>query len=222
MTRPVLIDLFCGAGGAAMGYHNAGFQVIGVDNQPQPNYPFEFHQADALTYPLTGADAVHASPPCQAHVKGLAAANKAQGRGLNHKNLIEPTRARLQAAGVPYVIENVPGAPLHNPVTLCGSSFGLAVRRHRLFETNFPVMTFPCAHHLQTNPRYWTGWTPGGERRLSTVVQVYGNSGGTNEWPAAMDIHWMTTSELAQAIPPAYTRHIGEYLLAAVTAKEAA
>jgi DNA (cytosine-5)-methyltransferase 1 len=222
-VKPRLLDLFSGAGGAGMGYHRAGFDVVGVDLAPQPRYPFEFRRMDALTalahviYRHDGweFDAIHASPPCQAYLN-LSAVNRKLGRELGHRDMVAPTRGLIHQAGLPYVIENVEGAPLHNPIRLCGSSFGLAVRRHRLFETNFPVMAHPCAHHLQTEPRYWTGWRPGGEHRLARVVQVYGNAGGRDEWPAAMGIDWMTLEELSEAIPPAYTEHIGGYLLAAV------
>jgi DNA (cytosine-5)-methyltransferase 1 len=132
------------------------------------------------------------------------------------------TRDRLIATGVPYVIENVEGAPLHNPVKLCGSSFGLAVRRHRLFETTAPVMAPPCAHHLQAEPRYWTSWRPNGEHRLAKAVQVYGNAGDSSQWAAAMGIDWMTRPELAEAIPPAYTEHVGGYLMVEVEARRTA
>ena len=112
-----LLDLFCGAGGAAMGYHRAGFEVVGIDIAPQPNYPFEFVQADAMEFPLDGFDAIHASPPCQAYTA------LATGK---HPRLIEPMRERLASSGVPWVIENVVGAPLRQPVLLCGSMFGLS------------------------------------------------------------------------------------------------
>lgn len=217
MSRPRLLDLFCGAGGCSVGYHRAGFDVVGVDHRPQPNYPFEFHQADALTYPPTGFDAIHASPPCQGYLN-LTRANEAMGREHTHTDLISATRALLVEAGLPYVIENVPDAlrHLHDPIRLCGSSFGLAVRRHRLFECSFPVMSSPCAHHLHNKEKFWTGWRPNGEARLAKVVQVYGNAGGKHEWPAAMGIDWMTDDELSEAIPPAYCEHVGSYLLAAI------
>lgn len=233
---PRLLDLFCGAGGAAMGYHRAGFEVVGVDVKPQPNYPFEFIQADALEvldelahpYRAKGFwlasefDAIHASPPCQVNVKGMAAVNRARGREMKHLNLIPPTRALLKPTRLPYVIENVVGAELIDPIRLCGSSFGLAVQRHRLFEVSFPVMAMPCAHHLQREAKYPTNWRPNGERRLSKVVQVYGNAARTDLWPSAMGIDWMTSAELAQAIPPAMTEHVGQYLMAAVQQREAA
>jgi DNA (cytosine-5)-methyltransferase 1 len=220
--KPRLLDLFCCEGGAGMGYHRAGFDVTGVDlTDHSGRYPFTFHLADALTFPLDGFDAIHASPPCQANIKGLNAVNAALGRTNDHVDLIDPIRDRLQAAGLPYVIENVIGAELHNPVQLCGSSFGLAVRRHRLFECNFPLMAPPCAHHLQREAKYWTGWMPNGERRRATSVQVYGNAGEKHEWSAAMGIDWMTDTGLAEAIPPAYTEYIGGNLLSHIQAQKA-
>ena len=139
---PRLLDLFCGAGGAAMGYHRAGFTVVGVDINPQRHYPFEFHQADALEFDVSGFDAIHASPPCQA----FTAYKRRPNHVGDYPDLIWPTRQKLIASGVPYVIENIPKAPLLNPITLCGSSFGLDVRRHRLFESNVPLLAPPCDH----------------------------------------------------------------------------
>lgn len=152
-VKPRLLDLFCGACGAAMGYHRAGFDVAGVDIRPQPNYPFEFHQDDAFDVFdrissghhmswIDQFDAIHASPPCQAY----SVANNIHGR-KDHPELIEAARGLLQETGLPYVIENVPGAPLIDPVTICGLSVGLNVKRHRLFETNFPLMVPPCCDH---------------------------------------------------------------------------
>lgn len=221
--QPVLLDLFCGAGGAAMGYHRAGWKVVGVDINPQPNYPFEFCQEDAMAILENGWDqlwgygmfhpsAIHASPPCQGYTQ-LAAVNAKLGRKQRHEKLIAETRALLSMSDLPYVIENVVGAPLMNPVRVCGTSFGLPVRRHRLFESNTSLVGRSCEHHRFTEPRYWTGWRPNGEKRLSTVVQVYGNAGGKHEWPAAMGIDWMTYDEIAEAVPPAYTEWIGSQLL---------
>lgn len=216
--KPRLLDLFCGAGGCSVGYARAGFEVVGVDLNPQPNYPFEFVQHDALTFPWDPADfdAVHASPPCQAH-----STLKARTQHIFHVDLVDDVRLLLRASGLPYVIENVPGAPLEAPVTLCGSSFGLGVRRHRLFETNFPVMAPPCAHGAQEvkYDRYQHG-----RHYRSPVVAVYGSGGGKarEHWDEAMGIDWMNTAELAQAIPPAYTEHIGHYLLAELSARVAA
>ena len=218
-AAPCLLDLFCGAGGAGEGYRRSGFEIVGVDRSPQPRYPGRFIQADALVdLPWILAevrpDAIHASPPCQASVKGMAAVNKSRGRNLAHMELIPWTRRALRDTGLPYVIENVEGAALENPVRLCGSSFGLAVQRHRLFEASFAVLVPPCAHHLQREKKYPTNWRPNGERVLASVVQVYGNAAGTHLWPEAMGIDWMTTPELTQAIPPAYTEYIGASLFA--------
>jgi len=207
--RPRLLDLFCGAGGAAMGYHQAGFDVIGVDIVPQPHYPFEFVQADALTIPLDGFDAIHASPPCQF----ASALNRAVGNRTDHANLIPATRGHLLAAGAPYVVENVPGARrfLNGAhVELCGASFGLEVLRHRVFECSFPVLVPPCQHR------------PGGAAD-GTYVMFGGRSprapgrripprASDREWRDAAGLAWMTVRESRQAIPPAYTQHIGEYL----------
>ncbi len=218
-AKPRLLDLFCGAGGAAMGYSRAGFDVVGVDIKPQPRYPFEFVQDDALallsTYPWWDEppfDAIHASPPCQAHVKGMAAANRALGREYAHGDLISETRDLLRETGLPYVIENVVGAPLDNPVRLCGSSFNLEVRRHRLFECSFPLLVPPCDHSRQ-NGDYWTSWRPNGEKRRAKVVQVYGDGAERDKWGPAMGIDWMQPNELAEAIPPAFTELVGTALL---------
>ncbi len=218
--RPRLLDLFCGAGGAAMGYHRAGFDIVGIDIAPQPHYPFEFVQADALDYLAEHwrrFDAAHASPPCQGYLN-LGAVNRALGRDYDHPQLIADTRRLLIATGLPYVIENVQDArrALRHPVRVCGTGLGLPIRRHRMFESNAEIVGVPCAHHRFTEPRYWTSWRPNGERRLSTVVQVYGNAGGRDEWPAAMGIDWMTAAEMVEAIPPAYSEHIGRQLIAQV------
>jgi DNA (cytosine-5)-methyltransferase 1 len=229
-VKPRLLDLFCGAGGCSVGYARAGFEVVGVDINPQPNYPFQFVQADARGFLDAGwadrVDAIHASPPCQAHIKGLNAVNATLGRGNGHLDLISPTRELLVAAGLPYVIENIEGAPLVDPVRVCGSSLGLAVRRHRLFETNWPLIVPPCQHGTQLVKRYWTSFGRSGKDgrsgNLATVVQVYGNGGGSEEWAPAMEIDWMSKLELRQAIPPAYTELIGHQLMQHVRARAAA
>ncbi len=207
--KPRILDLFCGAGGAAVGYHRAGFEVVGVDHKPQPNYPFEFIQADALEASLVGFDAIHASPPCQLF-SAYQRANKRQGQ---HLNLIPATRKLLRGSGLPYVIENVPGAPLEQPTTICGVSLGLEVRRHRLFEASFPLMVAPCA---------CGGWLPAKFDRGSRHTRPNDRrTVAVGEWripleiqQRAMGIDWMTVAELSQAIPPAYTEHIGGYLMA--------
>ena len=232
VSKPRLLDLFCGAGGAAMGYHRAGFEVVGVDIEPQPDYPFEFHQADALDvlesirdgghwyYEIGHIDAVHASPPCQAY------SETQKLHGKRHPRLIEPTRELLYSIGnLPYVIENVVGAPLANPIVLCGSSFGLAVKRHRLFECDpFYTLAPPCQH--PTEKKYPTHARKD-KAQLSEFVHVYGTGGGAGKdidlWRWAMDVPWMQTkAEIAEAIPPAYTQFIGEQLMAHLKATVAA
>jgi hypothetical protein len=191
--KPRLLDLFCHAGGAGMGYHRAGFEVVGIDIEPQPHYPFEFHQADALTFPLDGFDAIHASPPCPHY----ANVTKWRGRPDDHPALIPPVRARLRATGVLYVIENVRTDALESPVVLCGSMFGLPIRRHRYFESNLNVQWFmpPCQHR-------------------STDLAFEHKS--ERAYADAMGCHWMTNREARQAVPPAYTCFLGEQLLAAL------
>lgn len=190
-----------------MGYSRAGFEVVGVDIAPQPNYPFEFHKADALDFPLDGFDIIHASPPCQGYTM-LHTRTKSE----KVVYLIPAVRKRLQ--GHTSVIENVVGAPLRNPVLLCGSMFDLGVgeawlRRHREFEVSFPIMQPDCRH---PKPRRQT-------------IGVYGGGGGvdwrrvegnesteftTQDRKTAMGIDWMKHTELNQAIPPAYTEFIGK------------
>jgi len=211
MKRPKLLDLFSGAGGAAFGYHRAGFEVVGVDINPQPRYcGDEFHQADAMTFPLDGFDAIHASPPCQR----FSVAGNIHGNQKNYPDLIAPIRQRLINRGGPYIIENVPGAPLLNPITLCGSMFpGLGVWRHRLFECNFFVRQPVCNHKAVPLPIDVTGTggpcytrtTPGGgiHRKPKNMAQA----------KAVMGIDWMIRREITQAIPPAYTEYIGKQLM---------
>lgn len=211
--RPVLLDLFCKAGGAAAGYVEAGFEVVGVDIEPQPNYPFEFVQADALNYLARDErwfrrrfDAIHASPPCQ---RWTAYGRRSGVRNQDKPALIEPTRAFLVSIGLPYVIENVPGAPLLAPMQLCGSSFGLDVRRHRLFESNVELVGPPCCHGWQT-PRF----PPATNRtNLRSTVEVGVWRIPLSVQQAAMGIDWMTLPELSEAVPPAYTHLIGAQLI---------
>lgn len=219
MTRPRLLDLFCGAGGASRGYQRAGFYVVGVDIVDQPNYAGdEFIRADALAVHFDGFSAIHASPPCQRNVKGLAAVNERLGRVSRFAQLIPEIRDRLVASGLPYILENVEGAELIDPVRLCGSTFGLPIRRHRLFESNVYLAVPPCNHRWQNVPRYWTSWRPNGEHRLAKVVQVYGNAGDSSQWAEAMGIDWMTRDELRESIPPAYTEFLGRQFVRAVEA----
>jgi DNA (cytosine-5)-methyltransferase 1 len=179
---------------------------VGVDINPQPNYPFEFHQADALIWPLEGFDAIHASPPCQAFSD---LRHRTDGE---YPDLVAATRERLLLTGVPYVIENVEGAPLINPVRLCGSAFGLGangrqLRRHRLFESNVPIMVPSCQHRGQPVGVYGTGG--GGQ-------MTRGYKGTPEEYREAMEIDWATRAEIAQAIPPIYAEFIGGYLMGAL------
>jgi DNA (cytosine-5)-methyltransferase 1 len=214
VTRPRLLDLFCGAGGCSVGYHRAGFDVVGVDVKPQPNYPFEFHEADALTFPLEGFDAIHASPPCPSY----SFATHYHGTQGNHPDLYAPVRALLHDTGLPYVIENVPGSPVRKDLVLCGEMFGLRVHRHRLFETGrFFVMRPPHAPHALKGALH-NCHIEAGHARL-----VAGNYADHEDAADAMGIDWpMSRRELANAIPPAYTEHIGGYLMAEIGARKAA
>jgi DNA (cytosine-5)-methyltransferase 1 len=187
-----------------------------VDLEPQPNYPFAFHQADALTFSLDGFDAIHASPPCQANLKGLGAVNRKLGREYAHVDLIAPMRARLVASGLPYIMENVVGAELRGAVRMCGSAFGLPIHRHRLFESNVLILVPGCEHDRLTEAKYWTSANGKGQRKRGYTVQVYGNGGEQHEWGPALGIDWMTNAELTQAIPPCYTEHLGRQLLASL------
>lgn len=207
------LDLFCCEGGASMGLHRAGFDVTGVDIVPRPKYPFHFIQADALTFDLSGYDFIWASPPCQVNLKGLNAVNIARGRSIDHKDFIADVRARLAKTGVPYIIENVEGAKLINPIRLCGSSFGLPIRRHRLFESNYLLLGLPCDHSWQTEAKYPTNFRPNGKKILSTVVQVYGNTAGSHLWGDALGIDWMSREGLQQAIPPIYAEYLTKQII---------
>jgi DNA (cytosine-5)-methyltransferase 1 len=214
-VKPRLIDLFCGAGGAARGYQQAGFYVVGVDIKPQPRYAGdEFHQADAMTYPLDGFDAIHASPPCQPFT---AYRRRGAGVGDSYDDLIAATRERMTGA-VPYVIENVPTAPLEATVQLCGSSFGLDVRRHRLFETNVAMFAPPCNHGSQA-PRFAHATNRTNLRR-TVEVGVWRIPLAVQQ--QAMGIDWMNLEELSEAIPPAYSHWIGERLIEVITAAQVA
>lgn len=216
-----LLDAFCGAGGAATGYSRAGFEVVGVDIAPQPSYPFEFYQGDALEFIREHGHKfhiIHASPPCQHYSTASGTARK--NHGAVFPDLIRPTRRVLHESGKPYVIENVIGSPLLDPIVLCGSSFGLDVRRHRLFESSTPLVGKACDHIWQT-PRFQSLDSRMVARgQLASVVGVHGNCNYAGEFPIrqrAMGIDWMTNDELTQAIPPAYTEFIGEQLLKVVS-----
>lgn len=214
MTRPRLLDLFCGAGGAAVGYHRAGFDVVGVDIESQPHYPYEFHEADAMTFPLDGFDAIHASPPCQGYVQWNNLNAERYGSRVDHPLLIEPVRSHLRASGLPYVIENVVGAPLESSILLCGSMFGLNVRRHRLFESNVGMFRYPCSHTRTEIAVY--GWLDGRRIWTRTDGTEVRAAKTLDQASAAMGIDWMTWDELREAVPPAYTEHVGLGLIRAV------
>lgn len=199
-----LLDLFCCAGGAGMGYSRAGFEVVGVDIAAQPRYPFEFVQADAIEFVKEHGhefDAIHASPPCQAYT------NAQKIMRNDHPELLEPTRAALNATGLPWVIENVPGAPLIEPIELCGGMFGLRTYRHRLFESSH-ALTAP-AHRTHTHKVTKMGRPP----RPDEFMHVVGNFSGVAQARKAMGIGWMVRDELREAIPPAYTEYIGKQLM---------
>lgn len=210
MTRPRLLDLFCGAGGASYGYALAGFDVVGVDIAPQPHYPFTFYRDDALTFPTDDFDVIHASPPCQAF-----STLQARTRHITRVELIAPIRERLVSTGRPYVIENVEGAPLVRPVRLCGTQFpGLRVIRHRLFESNVPLVGTDCGEHPLVFTRDKRKQHCGQLDQNTSFVQVTGGGNCTvANARAAMGITWMTKRELNEAIPPAYTTYIGKQLL---------
>lgn len=232
-----VLDLFCCAGGAGMGYHRAGFEVVGVDILPQPRYPFKFIQADCLTLDrefLAGFDAIHASPPCQAH----STISRVSGRQAHHIDHIEETRALLEASGKPWVMENVVGAPLRDPFMLCGSMFGLGtscgaeLRRHRLFETNWFIGLVPECNHGGDMIGIYGGHAHDRRRKTITVtgstpqMNVIKNRSRmtfpVEEARRAMGIDWMTMAGLSQAIPPAYTQWIGERLSAFIERREVA
>lgn len=238
MSRPRLLDLFAGAGGAAMGYHRAGFDVVGVDINPQPRYPFEFKQMDAMDT-LRGAsqmvtnfgtsgldfDAIHASPPCQAY------SVTRHSHGKTHPELVEPVRELLQEIGLPWVMENVPGAPMTNYVELCGASFELeatdddgaplVLRRHRLFETSFMVWSPPpceCARYRNAGVMVGGVYGAGPSNRSKSPWKGSDRRRGgytpkQHVRAELMGIEWMTQAELSQAIPPAYTEWVGRQLL---------
>lgn len=211
--RPRCADLFCCAGGAAMGLYRAGFDIEGWDIEPQPRYPFTFHQGDALQVDLDRFDFVWASPPCQRYTRMNQGLLESQGRQKEHPDLIEPVRQKLKAWGGPYIIENVEGAPLINPVKLCGSAFGLNVQRHRLFESNVMILEQPCVH------KFWEADKPPLHRLVgkSRVVGCYGHGRGKGDtvgaWREAMGIDWMTRAELCQAIPPAFSEYLARFIL---------
>lgn len=228
-----LLDLFCGAGGAAVGYHRAGFdEIVGIDIHPQPRYPFEFIQADAMTFPLESFDAIHASPPCQGY---SIMRNLPWLRDKEYPMLIEPIEQRLRESGSHWVIENVMGAKL--PANwLCGGMFGLPFFRHRYFHSSFYWLQPGHPEHARSirrgrhlggrareivahvspsgRPQGMNSWfKANGARRVGAAV---GHAAGIGLAREAMGVHWMRREEVTQAIPPAYTEWIGRRLLEAL------
>jgi DNA (cytosine-5)-methyltransferase 1 len=206
-----LLDLYCKAGGASKGYADAGFDVVGIDIKKQKRYPYEFIQADCLEIIkdldyLRTFDVIAASPPCQTHSR-TKHLRDAQGKSTDKVDLIPQTRQALIESGKPYVIENVPGAPLVDPVQFCGSSFGLKVRRHRLFESSIKIVGSICDHKTQGKPVGIYGSMrdeiPQGGHTAKSIEEARG----------AMGIDWMIWGELVEAIPPRYTYEIGKQLL---------
>lgn len=207
-SKPKALDLFCGQGGASMGLFKAGFEVEGVDIRKQPRYPFKFHHADALQFPLEGYDLIWASPPCQ-----FASQVTPKTHRKNHLNLIPAARQRLAASGVPYIIENVTGARWHlrSALKLCGSMFGLKCFRHRWFELSEPIMvlTPPCKHDFR--PLLVT--TAGNNSR---AIRKPGEFKSVKNAPLAYGIDWMNADGLKEAIPPAYSEFLGKQMLSII------
>lgn len=235
MTKPRLLDLFCGAGGAAMGYYRAGFEVVGVDIKPQKSYPFPFILGDALDvmarmlkgekflasdgkwYGIEDFDAIHASPPCQSY-STLARLNKARfNTGSKYPRMISATREIINRFGVPYVIENVQGASdLQTQFILCGHSLGLEkIARHRHFECNILIPRLACTHRGKDIIGIY-GEKPDGRWIGSLKYKRTFIASSIDEARSAMGIDWMDWDEIREAIPPAYTEYIGGYLLKAI------
>jgi DNA (cytosine-5)-methyltransferase 1 len=212
--KPKLLDLFCGVGGASVGYDMAGFEVHGVDLKHGKRYPYKYTRADVLDVLkdeefISQFDVIHASPPCQTHsiTKHL---RNAQGKSTSKVDLIPQTREDLIASGKPYIIENVMGSPLIDPIMLCGSAFGLKVRRHRIFESNLPLIGTKCDHKAQGRPIGIYG-------SLRDEIPKGGKTAESiEEARAAMEMPWAIWTELVEAIPPAYTKYLGEQIRHAV------
>lgn len=205
--RPKALDLFCKAGGVSVGLERAGFDVVGVDIEPQPRYRGgRFIQADAMAFPLDGFDFIWASPPCQAHTCLRAVTRK------NYASMISSVRERLSVIKRPWAIENVPGAPLADPVILCGLALGLKVKRHRLIECSFPAAGTICPPGHPGDWYHVSGHASGvrSRRTKKTPRREPPNIAAARE---AMDIDWMNRDELAQAIPPAYAEYIGRQVM---------
>ncbi len=235
MKKPLLLDLFSGAGGAARGYADAGFEVIGVDINPQKHFPYTFFQANALDvlnmllsdsglwqgYALDDFAVIHASPPCQEYSSTRHLRNATAARPIIREKLVSRVNLALRETGLPYVIENVPGSPMPDSITLCGSMFGLPIRRHRWFAcSHYLYAPGPCQHtdscinviggkirgygSLRSQTLYHTA--KGETRRREAYFR-------SSVGEKAMGIDWMTRAELSEAIPPAYTAWIGRQLM---------
>jgi DNA (cytosine-5)-methyltransferase 1 len=210
MKRRIL-DLYCGGGGASYGYELAGWDVVGVDIAPQYKYKGEFIQADAIEYVRTHFrefDAIHASPPCQAY---SLASMQFRKKGKKYVDLIADTRRELINTGLPYVIENVPGSPLIDPIELCGAMFGIATYRHRLFESNINLKAPPHPEHIAPNAKM------GRPVKEGEYIQYIGHFSGVKLVQQMTGLHWLGQKELAQSIPPQYTKFIGRQILDALT-----
>lgn len=224
MSKPKLLDLFCGVGGCSVGYKRAGFEVVGVDIVHQPDYPFEFIKADALTFPTSGFDAVHASPPCQQHSVTRSI------HGIEYPDLVPMTISKLNACKLPWAIENVPGCHwLSTSVMLCGTMFGLGVYRHRWFRlslgTGKSELTRAALYKRLTpkHPKHPKGNTTiddtsGYSTGVGGFVTVCGNNFVRQAAASAMGVYWTKSRKsIAQSIPPKYTEYIGNILMREVT-----
>jgi DNA (cytosine-5)-methyltransferase 1 len=208
-VKPRLLDLFCGAGGCSVGYERAGFDVTGVDIELQPHYPlWNVLQDDAMALLdddefVSGFDVIHASPPCQMYSRAM------RHLAFDQPMLIEPVRERLREIGKPYVIENVVGAPMEDAVTVCGTGLGLRVYRHRLFESNLPLVGTPCDHRQPAmNPHNQAG--------RDSMYAEFGRCDPEPRWRQEMGVGWMSRYEAREAIPPAYTEFIGRQVMAQI------
>lgn len=211
LSRPKLLDLYCCGGGAGYGYEQAGYDVTGIDIEPQPKHRGNFIQADAIEYlkaHFHEYDVIHASPPCQAYSMASMQFRKA---GKEYVDLIEVTRRELIKTGKPYVIENVPGSPLINPIELCGSMFGMRTYRHRLFESNIELKAPTHPEHTAPNAKM------GRKPKDGDFIQYVGHFSGVRLVQEMTGLYWLGQGELAQSIPPQYTKYIGEQLMVALS-----
>ncbi len=202
-----LLDLYCCGGGAGHGYELAGFDVTGVDIVEQPRHRGKFIKSDAINFALNHHhefDVIHASPPCQAY---SMASKQYRLSGKEYDDLIEPTRQALKAIGKPYIMENVPGSPLVNPIELCGAMFGMRTYRHRLFESNMPIAAPPHPAHDAPNAKM------GRPPKDGEFIQYVGHFPGVGLVRDMTGLHWLGQKELAQSIPPQYTEYLGKQII---------